>query len=154
MVSIWVRRIRLLSRIFMRIDWLSNGRNRSSLLAVRTNATETALSEILWNVRCWAPRAHVGLEWKKRRHCTVAVRWEFLEMIAYLLLSRTEERVKHLQGERWDYKGWYYEPVSATWIDYSRFLAERYKNEYGLFDFFIPFWPSSVLSEAHGHYCF
>lgn len=27
-----------------------------------------------------------------------------------------ENRVKHLQGERWDYKGYFYQPVSAKWV--------------------------------------
>ncbi|KAI6226216.1 Complex I-SGDH [Aphelenchoides fujianensis] len=49
---------------------------------------------------------------------------------------RYEDRVKHLQGERWDYKGWYYEPVSASWVDIARHQAERYRNQY----------------EEHGHY--
>ncbi|CAD5211366.1 unnamed protein product [Bursaphelenchus okinawaensis] len=51
---------------------------------------------------------------------------------------RYEERVKHLEGERWDYKGFYYEPVSAHWIDYTRHQAEQFRNSY----------------EKHGHYSF
>jgi len=38
---------------------------------------------------------------------------------------RLERRVKHLQGERWDYKGYYYMPVSAKWVDYSKYANER-----------------------------
>ncbi|KAI6196633.1 Heparosan-N-sulfate-glucuronate 5-epimerase [Aphelenchoides besseyi] len=49
---------------------------------------------------------------------------------------RFEDRVRHLQGERWDYKGWYYQPVSASWVDYARHQSLRYRDQY----------------EAHGHY--
>uniref|UniRef100_A0A0K0DCQ2 NADH dehydrogenase [ubiquinone] 1 beta subcomplex subunit 5, mitochondrial n=1 Tax=Angiostrongylus cantonensis TaxID=6313 RepID=A0A0K0DCQ2_ANGCA len=47
-----------------------------------------------------------------------------------------EQRVKHLEGERWDYKAWSYQPVSATWVDYSRWHALRVRDQY----------------EQHGHY--
>ncbi|CAB3411173.1 unnamed protein product [Caenorhabditis bovis] len=47
-----------------------------------------------------------------------------------------EQRVKHLEGERWDYKGWSYQPVSATWVDYGRWHALRMRDQY----------------EQHGHY--
>ncbi|EFO17597.1 hypothetical protein LOAG_10902 [Loa loa] len=48
------------------------------------------------------------------------------------ILSRwrkIEQRVEHLQGERWDYKAWWYEPVSAVWTDYGRWTAERMKHQ-------------------------
>uniref|UniRef100_A0A0N5AJ02 NADH dehydrogenase [ubiquinone] 1 beta subcomplex subunit 5, mitochondrial n=1 Tax=Syphacia muris TaxID=451379 RepID=A0A0N5AJ02_9BILA len=47
-----------------------------------------------------------------------------------------EARVKHLESERLDYKGWTYQPVSATWIDYGRWIAEQQRDQY----------------EEHGHY--
>ncbi|VDM63984.1 unnamed protein product [Angiostrongylus costaricensis] len=47
-----------------------------------------------------------------------------------------EQRVKHLEGERWDYKAWSYQPVSTTWVDYSRWHALRIRDQY----------------EQHGHY--
>ncbi|CAD6195281.1 unnamed protein product [Caenorhabditis auriculariae] len=34
-----------------------------------------------------------------------------------------EQRVKHLQGERWDYKGWSYQPVSATTSSMATILS-------------------------------
>uniref|UniRef100_A0A8R1TLH3 NADH dehydrogenase [ubiquinone] 1 beta subcomplex subunit 5, mitochondrial n=1 Tax=Onchocerca volvulus TaxID=6282 RepID=A0A8R1TLH3_ONCVO len=48
------------------------------------------------------------------------------------ILSRwrkIEQRVEHLQGERWDYKAWWYEPVSAAWTDYGKWIADRMKNQ-------------------------
>lgn len=45
--------------------------------------------------------------------------------------SRAEERVRHLQGERWDYKGWHYDSASAAWVDYARYQAEWYRDKYG-----------------------
>ncbi|KJH42016.1 hypothetical protein DICVIV_12003 [Dictyocaulus viviparus] len=47
-----------------------------------------------------------------------------------------EQRVMHLEGERWDYKAWNYQPVSASWVDYSRWHALRLRDQY----------------EQHGHY--
>ncbi|RCN43107.1 hypothetical protein ANCCAN_10895, partial [Ancylostoma caninum] len=47
-----------------------------------------------------------------------------------------EQRVKHLEGERWDYKAWSYQPVSSTWVDYGRWHALRIRDQY----------------EQHGHY--
>ncbi|CAI4229833.1 unnamed protein product [Auanema sp. JU1783] len=47
-----------------------------------------------------------------------------------------EQRVKHLEGQRWDYKGWSYQPVSSTWVDYGRWHALRMRDQY----------------EQHGHY--
>lgn len=41
-----------------------------------------------------------------------------------------EQRVKHLQGERWDYKGYYYQPLSSQWIDYARKAHERFFWQY------------------------
>lgn len=44
------------------------------------------------------------------------------------ILSRwrkIEQRVRHLEGERWDYKAWFYEPVSAAWTDYGKYSADR-----------------------------
>jgi len=38
--------------------------------------------------------------------------------------------VKHLQGERWDYKGYYYTPISAKWVDEARERAERIHYRY------------------------
>jgi hypothetical protein len=49
-----------------------------------------------------------------------------------------EERVQHLEGERWDYKAWTYEPVSAVWVDFARNQARRIENQY----------------EQHGHYSY
>jgi hypothetical protein len=43
---------------------------------------------------------------------------------------RTEDRVKHLQGELADYKGYFYMPVSAQWIDYGRYMANRQRDQY------------------------
>ncbi|VDN20617.1 unnamed protein product, partial [Gongylonema pulchrum] len=43
--------------------------------------------------------------------------------------QKIEQRVEHLQGERWDYKAWWYEPVSAVWTDYGKWAAERIKNQ-------------------------
>uniref|UniRef100_A0AC34GMY3 NADH dehydrogenase [ubiquinone] 1 beta subcomplex subunit 5, mitochondrial n=1 Tax=Panagrolaimus sp. ES5 TaxID=591445 RepID=A0AC34GMY3_9BILA len=43
---------------------------------------------------------------------------------------RTEDRVKHLQGEFADYKGYFYMPVSAQWIDYGRYMANRQRDQY------------------------
>jgi len=51
---------------------------------------------------------------------------------------RLEQRVKHLVGERWDYKAYYYQPISAAWVDHGRNLAERLHNQY----------------EEHGHYSY
>jgi hypothetical protein len=67
-----------------------------------------------------------------------------------LNFRKMEERVQHLQGERWDYKGWYYEPVSSNWVDWSRYQAERYRDQYeGALIFRFKF--NYSLSE-HGHY--
>ena len=49
---------------------------------------------------------------------------------------KIEQRVKHLEGERWDYKGWSYQPVSSSWVDYGRWHALRLRDQY----------------EQHGHY--
>uniref|UniRef100_A0A1I7Z3Z6 NADH dehydrogenase [ubiquinone] 1 beta subcomplex subunit 5, mitochondrial n=1 Tax=Steinernema glaseri TaxID=37863 RepID=A0A1I7Z3Z6_9BILA len=49
-----------------------------------------------------------------------------------------EQRVRHLEGERWDYQAWNYQPVSATWVDYGRWHALRLRDQY----------------EQHGHYTF
>lgn len=46
--------------------------------------------------------------------CNILDRWR-----------REEERVKHLIGERWDYKGYYYQPVTAAWVDRTRIWHER-----------------------------
>uniref|UniRef100_A0AC35UBN7 NADH dehydrogenase [ubiquinone] 1 beta subcomplex subunit 5, mitochondrial n=1 Tax=Rhabditophanes sp. KR3021 TaxID=114890 RepID=A0AC35UBN7_9BILA len=46
------------------------------------------------------------------------------------LWRRQEQRVRHLEGERWDYKAWSYQPVSAKWVDYGRWQALRLKNQY------------------------
>ena len=46
---------------------------------------------------------------------------------------RMEARVKHLQGERWDYKGYFYQPVSASWIDQSRYYAEKFHYQYEIY---------------------
>uniref|UniRef100_A0A7I4Y6L2 NADH dehydrogenase [ubiquinone] 1 beta subcomplex subunit 5, mitochondrial n=1 Tax=Haemonchus contortus TaxID=6289 RepID=A0A7I4Y6L2_HAECO len=47
-----------------------------------------------------------------------------------------EERVKHLESERWDYKAWSYQPVSSTWVDLARWHSLRLRDQY----------------EQHGHY--
>ncbi|CAJ0586632.1 unnamed protein product, partial [Mesorhabditis spiculigera] len=49
-----------------------------------------------------------------------------------------EQRVKHLEGQRWDYKAWHYQPVSSTWIDLGRYNALQLRDRY----------------EAHGHYTY
>uniref|UniRef100_A0A0N4URW6 NADH dehydrogenase [ubiquinone] 1 beta subcomplex subunit 5, mitochondrial n=1 Tax=Dracunculus medinensis TaxID=318479 RepID=A0A0N4URW6_DRAME len=43
---------------------------------------------------------------------------------------RVNQRVKHLESELWDYKGWTYQPVSAAWVDYGKWDAQRMKNQY------------------------
>lgn len=43
---------------------------------------------------------------------------------------RTDERVRHLQGERADYKGYYYMPVSSQWVEYGKYMANRIQNQY------------------------
>ncbi|KAI1727793.1 NADH:ubiquinone oxidoreductase, NDUFB5/SGDH subunit domain-containing protein [Ditylenchus destructor] len=50
--------------------------------------------------------------------------------------NQVMERVKHLQNERWDYKGYYYKPVSAAWVDYARHVHDRLHHQY----------------EMHGHH--
>uniref|UniRef100_A0A7E4VJB2 NADH dehydrogenase [ubiquinone] 1 beta subcomplex subunit 5, mitochondrial n=1 Tax=Panagrellus redivivus TaxID=6233 RepID=A0A7E4VJB2_PANRE len=45
-------------------------------------------------------------------------------------VRRVEDRIQHLQGERGDYKGYYYQPVSSQWVDYGRYMANRFNNEY------------------------
>ena len=47
-----------------------------------------------------------------------------------------EQRAQHLEGERLDYKGWSYQPVSSNWVDLGRWQALRMRDQY----------------EAHGHY--
>lgn len=42
----------------------------------------------------------------------------------------TERRVQHLEGERWDYKAWSYQPVSSAWVDNARWVAMQQKNQY------------------------
>jgi len=54
------------------------------------------------------------------------------------IFSRLEQRVKHLIGERWDYKAYYYQPISSAWVDHGRNLAERLHHQY----------------EEHGHYAY
>ncbi|VDD95534.1 unnamed protein product [Enterobius vermicularis] len=60
-----------------------------------------------------------------RIRCEILNRWR-----------RIENRVKHLEHERLDYKGWTYQPVSTTWVDYGRWQAEKYRDQY----------------EGHGHH--
>ena len=43
---------------------------------------------------------------------------------------RTDERVKHLQGELGDYKGYYYMPISSSWVDYGRYMADKTRDQY------------------------
>uniref|UniRef100_A0A1I7WZS4 Eukaryotic translation initiation factor 3 subunit p66 n=1 Tax=Heterorhabditis bacteriophora TaxID=37862 RepID=A0A1I7WZS4_HETBA len=57
-------------------------------------------------------------------------------LLVFISLFKMEQRVKHLEGERWDYKAWSYQPVSATWVDYGRWHALRLRDQY----------------EQHGHY--
>ncbi|KAI6194073.1 Heparosan-N-sulfate-glucuronate 5-epimerase [Aphelenchoides besseyi] len=79
----------------------------------------------------WAK--HFGPSDIERHECNLAYHERMMVISRW---RRFEERVKHLQGERWDYKGWYYQPVSASWVDYARHQALRYRDQY----------------EAHGHY--
>uniref|UniRef100_A0A0N5C887 NADH dehydrogenase [ubiquinone] 1 beta subcomplex subunit 5, mitochondrial n=1 Tax=Strongyloides papillosus TaxID=174720 RepID=A0A0N5C887_STREA len=46
------------------------------------------------------------------------------------LWRRQQERVRHLEGERFDYKAWTYQPVSSKWIDYARWQAVRQNTQY------------------------
>uniref|UniRef100_A0A914W1D4 NADH dehydrogenase [ubiquinone] 1 beta subcomplex subunit 5, mitochondrial n=1 Tax=Plectus sambesii TaxID=2011161 RepID=A0A914W1D4_9BILA len=38
---------------------------------------------------------------------------------------KIEQRVRHLQQERWDYKAWYYAPVKARWVDQSELFNRQ-----------------------------
>ncbi|MFH4974734.1 hypothetical protein AB6A40_001443 [Gnathostoma spinigerum] len=49
-----------------------------------------------------------------------------------------EDRVRHLEGERWDYKAWTYQPVSSSWVDLGRWQALKMRDQY----------------EEHGHYTY
>uniref|UniRef100_A0A915ATN1 NADH dehydrogenase [ubiquinone] 1 beta subcomplex subunit 5, mitochondrial n=1 Tax=Parascaris univalens TaxID=6257 RepID=A0A915ATN1_PARUN len=62
--------------------------------------------------------------------------YEKLAMVARW--RQIEQRVKHLEGERWDYKAWTYQPISSTWIDYGKWHAQKLRNQY----------------EQHGHYAY
>uniref|UniRef100_A0A915DDZ5 NADH dehydrogenase [ubiquinone] 1 beta subcomplex subunit 5, mitochondrial n=1 Tax=Ditylenchus dipsaci TaxID=166011 RepID=A0A915DDZ5_9BILA len=66
---------------------------------------------------------------------------------------RMETRVKHLQGERWDYKGYYYRPISSSWVEYSKYRKDKTvaMNEYrghimGLTKDYLRFSPSAVCN--------
>lgn len=50
-----------------------------------------------------------------------------------LYCRQVEDRVKHLEGERLDYKGWSYQPVSSTWTDYGRWQAVRLRDQHEQF---------------------
>lgn len=41
-----------------------------------------------------------------------------------------EERVKHLIGERQDYKAYHYHPMSSEWVDLARRRATLLQNQY------------------------
>jgi hypothetical protein len=47
----------------------------------------------------------------------------------YLIFSRLDRRVKHLQGERWDYKGFHYRPITTSWIEYGDVLRNRFTKQ-------------------------
>ena len=43
--------------------------------------------------------------------------------------NRVDKRVKHLQGERLDYKGYHYRPVTTSWVEYGDVLRTRIDNQ-------------------------
>lgn len=46
----------------------------------------------------------------------------YIENFYTYLFSRMESRVRHLQGERWDYKGYFYQPVSSSWVCFFKYF--------------------------------
>lgn len=54
----------------------------------------------------------------------------FVRQQTLALWRRQQDRVKHLVGERFDYKAWSYQPVSAKWVELAKWQKLREKTQY------------------------
>ncbi|PIO74279.1 hypothetical protein TELCIR_03717 [Teladorsagia circumcincta] len=97
-------------------------------------------SDIEHHERNLAYYEKIGIQarWRSSSNCCIKCASVVIEKLLHLTLVHVswqiEQRVKHLEGERWDYKAWSYQPVSTAWVDYGRWHALRLRDQHGCRD--------------------